>query len=304
MLGNLCNLNWFLFAWLALVGLRDPARPLRWRDQVVAMGVSLSIGTAILLVPLFTWRLFHAAYRRSARTWRPDALALGLIIVLGVGLPLLAGGARPSASTVSSPLQVARLWYDHAARLGALTPWLGDRVTTAVSYRSPGLAIRAAKIAVLILFLVWAWRRRSDPAAQAVVVLITGASVWSILAMLSRPYALLYFYDVGPWLYGSRYSFIMSFVGVVFWVVVLQPVRTGAVSIALWAFLALNVILPLHRFHLPRLGSEARWAEAVPAIERARSRDCATVVHVRQYPDPWTFNVRVGRTNRPCADGP
>lgn len=302
MLGNLCNLNWFLFAWLALVGLRDPAHPLRWRDQVVALGVSLSIGTAILLVPLFLWRLVHAARQRT--TWRAEALALGIIIVAGVGLPLLAGGARPPASEISSPTQVARLWYDHAARLGALTPWLGDRATTAASYRAPDV-VRAAKIAVLVFFVVWTWRRRFDPATQAVVALVLGVSAWTVLAMLSRPYALPYFYDVGPWLYLSRYSFIMSFAGVVYWVVALQPARegTGAASTALWVFLALNLILPLHRFHLPRLGAEARWAAAVPALQRARARDCAEVVEVRQYPDPWTFAVRVGSTSRPCGDG-
>lgn len=305
MLGNLCNLNWFLFAWLAILALRDPARPLRWRDQVVAAGVSLSIGTAILLVPLFLWRLVHAVRRRADRTtWRAEALALGILIVLGVGLPVFAGGARPPASEISSPFQVARLWYDHTARLGALTPWLGDRATTALSYRAPDV-VRAAKIAVLVFFVVWTWRRRSDPAAQAVVALVLGVSAWTILAMLSRPYALPFFYEVGPWLYMSRYAFIMSFAGVVYWVVALQPASegTGAASTALWIFLALNLILPLHRFHLPRLGAEARWAAAVPALERARARDCAEVVHVRQYPDPWTFTVRVGATSRPCADG-
>ena len=57
MTGNLCNLTWILFCWLALVGLKDPSVPLTWIEVGLSVLVTLSIGTAILLVPLFLWRL-------------------------------------------------------------------------------------------------------------------------------------------------------------------------------------------------------------------------------------------------------
>ena len=94
MMGNSCNLTWILFCWLALVGLKDPKVPLTWIEVGLSVLVTLSVGVAILLVPLFIWRLVISKARIPTSHWVRGIVQLAILIVLGVGLPLLRTGRR------------------------------------------------------------------------------------------------------------------------------------------------------------------------------------------------------------------
>lgn len=301
MLGNLCNLNWILFSWLALTGLKDPALPITKAEITMSLLVSISIGTTILLIPLFAWRLVVLLQQRRPRQeWMPGLLQAGVLVFFGVVLLLLAPGNRPRASMVPSYLDVARAWYDHAARLVALTPWLGDQLTFFLYRWQPAGLYRIAKVAFLVFIAAWGWRHRHEPLARALLLFTVCVSLWTVLAVLTRPYAMETLQNEhGQDLYASRYSFISSFAGLIFWLGVLKPAgrRPG---LLLLAFLALNLVLPLHRFTIGAYGDERRWLATATVLEQAVSTGCPRAVRVRQYPDPWEFTYVPAQPGAEC----
>ncbi|MEO8483292.1 MAG: hypothetical protein ABI634_13855 [Acidobacteriota bacterium] len=316
MLGNLCNVNWILFAGVALIGLKDPDRPLTAAELVVTALISVSVGTAILLVPLFLWRLVMTTARRRSPT--REVLAIAILILLGGVLPAVFGGSEPSAPPGVRALDIARIWYDHIARLVAFTPWIGDRLTVTVSHWRPQGLYRVGKIGFVIFLAAWAWRRRRDARAQALLALLAGVSAWTALSSLTRVYAFDFFQNqTGLWFYESRYSFIVSFTAVLFWLVVLQDLPRLLIPRATVAmgFLALSAALSMHRFNIdaysnPRFHARVvgttvvadpvtdyrvdgpigtHWQDVSDELDRARRTGCPHRVIVHQYPDPWAF---------------
>jgi hypothetical protein len=301
MTGNLCNLNWILFCWLALVGLKDPSVPLTWIEVALSVLVTLSMGTAILLVPLFTWRLAVSKDSMSMSHWVSGIVELAVLVVLGVGLLLFVD--RPSGSPLPSVRGLARMWYDHVAFLVAFTPWLGDRLTNAL-WGSLGTSLyRIGEVTFLVFSFWWTWSHRRETCAQAVMVLVLGMSLWTVLAAMVRPLALEVLQQRPEWFYDSRYAFPMSFAGVLYWMVVLAPWATahGIRNAVVVAFLVLNITMSLHRFDIGAYGPERRWQATVNALERSMATGCPRTVDVRQYPDPWRFTYVSPRPAVDCS---
>ena len=296
MAGNLCNLNWILFCWLALVALKDPSQPFALTELGLTVLVTVSTGTAILLVPLFSWRLATSLqHSRPARVSTRNALQLAIVLLCGVGLPAVFASDRLGPSPITSSLDVVSLWYDHLARLTALTPWIGDRLTYQFSEGFPAGAYLAAKLAFAGFLIGWAWVRRHDSRAQAILLFLIGVSGWTVLAVFSRPYALeLLLREHGDGLDLNRYSFIMSFAALLFWLVVLTPSppsRSRPVAAAcLMVFVVLNLTLPLYRFDIAAYGKDRRWLASAGSLEQSIRTGCPRVVTVRQYPDGWQFS--------------
>jgi len=296
MTGNLCNLTWIFFCWLALVTLKDPGVPLTWIDVGLSVLVMLSIGTAILLVPLLLWRLVVTKDRISTRHWVREIAQLACLVVLGIGL--LLHQDRPPSSPLPPVLGLAQMWYDHAARLVAVTPWLGDRLTSAL-WSSFGASL--AQVIVPAFVIWWAWLHRREARAQAILLLVLGMSFWTVIAAMVRPYAMETFQSGGLSFYTNRYSFPMSFAGVLYWGVALAPWATarGIRQAIVVAFVALNVTMSLHRFNISAYGPEPRWQASVNALENSMATGCPRTVVVRQYPDPWDFTYV---SPRPAGD--
>ena len=294
--GNLSGLPWILFCWLAFVGLKDPSVPLTWIEVGLSVLVTLSIGTAILLVPLFMWRLAVSEDRISTNQWVRGVAHLAVLIVLGVGLPLLTD--RGPRLPLPSVWDFAPVWYDHVARLVAFTPWLGDRLTTMLLMSFDTSLYLAGKVIFLVFFFWWTWLHRREVRAQGVLLVVLGMSGWIVLAVMSRSYAIdaLRLRDD----YG-RHSFPMSFAGVLYWIVVLGPWATarGIRQAIVVAFLVLNVTMSLHRFNIGAYGLERRWQASVNALERSMATGCPRAVEVRFYPDQWQFTYV---SPRPAGD--
>jgi hypothetical protein len=299
MTGNLCNLNWILFCWLALVGLKDPTVPLTWIELATSVLVAVSIGTTILVVPLFMWRLVVSKGRMPTSHWTRGILQLVALVLAGVVSLLFVH--RTSGSALPSVLAVGRAWYDHVAFLVGFIPWLGDSLANALWSSFGANLYRVGKVLFLIFGLWWTWGHRHERRTQAIVILVLGMSFWTVLAAMVRP-------NVFDALHGQsfsyhRYSFPMSFAGILFWLVVLGPWATahGIRKGIVFAFLVLNVTMSLHRFKIGAYGQEQRWQASVNALERSIVTGCPRTVPVRQYPDPWRFTYVSPRPAIDCA---
>lgn len=291
MLGNLCNTNWILFCWVSLQGLRDPQRRPGLPALLLTAAAVLSMGTSILLVPLFLWRfalVLRSGHRdRLAR----DAAQLG-IVVLSVGL-ILAGG-DPKAKS-ADPLSAAALfsaWSGHLVQLAFLTPWLGDRLTARLY--APGFetlqAAAAALTGVFLAGLAWTLRRR--PWVPGLVLWGLATSLWTVLASVVRTNALYILGSIHDQrLYQNRYAFIVSFVALLWWCALLgglrlrgRPVRALAAALA-----AIVVFTSLHRFRVPAYGVEARWRNSVALLQSSVHTGCPRIVVAPLYPDGWNL---------------
>lgn len=289
MAGNACNLNWILFCWLAFVALKDPSRAITRVEILLIPLVALSMGTAVLIVPIFGWRLWRSRQSDSPGTvWRRDALALALVIVCGVAVPVLFPGDRPTGAPFDSWWSVARAWYSHVARVGFFVLIFGDRLTPYLWFHFHTLALAVSLLVAGMVSWLW-WLHRYNPRIQAAGLLFVCLSGWVFLAVLRRPYALFLFAWDYPFM--MRYSFIMMFAGLVCCLIALSSPGWSRRSQQLaFCFIALNGLLVLHRFNIDAYGAEALWQSSVSALEQALATGCPQSVTIRQYPDDLSFS--------------
>ena len=125
-------------------------------------------------------------------------------------------------------------------------------------------------------------------------------SFWTVIAAMVRPYAMETFRSGDLSFYLNRYSFPMSFAGVLYWGVALAPWTTarGIRRAIVVAFVVLNVTMSLHRFNISAYGPEPRWQASVDALENSMATGCPRTVEVRHYPD-WHFTYV---SPRPAGD--
>ncbi len=303
MAANLCNLNWFLFCWVALLGLKDPRTSLTRPELGLTLLISLSLGTAVLLLPLFAWRLWRAWADGNRQGRQSTAIALGILVVFGVALLMPVSG-RPAASSGLAVTRVILVWMDHVVRFVGLVPWLGAQAMSRPLAPSIASWYRVGQGGLVLLTALWLWRYRRDAPVQATVLLVAGMSGWMVMAMLTRPYALAQLELGGtPPFFVTRYAFPMSFAGLLFWAVVLRPwtATRSQLSIMVVAFVALNVSLSLYRFRIPAYGEERRWDATRVALEQSIGSGCPHAVEVRQYPNRWRFVYTSPHPSPSCA---
>ena len=263
MAGNLCNLNWILFCWLALVALKDPSQPfsltelgLTWTGDGVH-GYGNPARPAVFVAAGNLTSTFAA--RASVQQKRAATRHRGAVRRRSAG-GLRVGSAGPVADNVV-PRGRQLVVRTDLARLTALTPWIGDRLTYQVSEGFPAGVYLAAKLAFAGFLIGWAWVRRHDPRAQAILLFLIGVSGWTVLvgvqpSLCTRIAAARTRRRTGL----NRYSFIMSFAALLFWLVVLTPSppsRSRPVAAAcLMVFVVLNLTLPLYRFDIAAYGKD------------------------------------------------
>lgn len=302
MLGNLCNINWFLFAWLALVGLKDPDRSFTIGELLCSWLVIMSVGTSVLLLPLFAWRLARAVIDgRSRRYVWTAAVQVASITVFG--LLLLVWIAPASEATRPPLLPLLHAHEDQVARVAMVAAWAGDAITSEISGRFRGAVPAVGAFMLVALHLFWVWPGRRRPQVQAVWLLVAGTSLWTVLVSFNRPYALAQLLDDRSYgLFMGRYSFPLSFAALVLWMCVTtltaretrRRIAPGAV------FVALSITLALHRFFVPSYGLDGRWQEAQPVIAKAIEQRCRSRVVVPIYPDGWRIQFRAHPEMPPC----
>jgi hypothetical protein len=291
MMGNLSNLNWILFGWLSMIGLKDPSLPITRTELLGTLLVTVSIGTTVLLLPLFLWRFAVSIHRgQPRRQWIWSAVHLAVLILVGVvALFFEESSHNPPRHPYGA---IAWIYYEHLIQHGLLTPWIGDRLTIAIDQPSMRLVARSVAIALLPCAAFLAWRFRRVERVQAILLFVGGVSVWTAAAVFARLGAFEYFQQpLAAATFDMRYAYPTAFAATIFWMGLLHPsalIRHRTPSLAL-IFIVLNLSLAFHRFHIPSYGAERRWEASVPALERSMEEGCPPAVIVPEYPDPWRF---------------
>lgn len=292
MLGNLCNTNWILFAWVSFLGLRDPRTRPSWIEMAVLVVVVQSMGTSALLVPVFGWRVAHAWWQgaRGERLAR-ESLLLGIVLLGGVVPPLLVGGPPNVRFEPVPVMETIPVWLAHLGQLAVVTPWLGDRATIALMSGYP-VAYSAMVLLLGAALALAAWRAHHLRWPVLLAVWGLATSTWTILATRVRPNAFPILQSIhDERLYAGRYAFAVSFVALVWWMAATGnrtwPARARRLLVV--AFVAIVTATSLHRFPADRYGVARKWVAALPALESSRRTGSPPMVKVEQYPQGWSF---------------
>jgi hypothetical protein len=298
MLGNLCNLNWMLLVWFALLGLRDPEQKVSIAELLAASAVTFSLGTAVLLAPLFTWRLLNC-YRRSElkshrkRTW--------LLFLLCSASPLWLAylshngiDGYPTFITEGIYSQGLGLLTEHLARLLMMAPWLGMGLQNTIWNLGSGAWIVPILMAIGVSRFVFQNQRESK---LAVGLYLCGIAVWPVLNWIGRPGSLPYFInDVTN--VGARYAYPLSSAAIIFWMAIIRPealVGANRSKICI-LFIVCNLVAQKtdRSFTLgPRrrpapLEQTTYWGEGAPALAASLRTGCPRNVFIQSStPGPY-----------------
>lgn len=306
MMGNLCNLNWILFIWLALVGLKNPKVSISGWELAFTSLVTVSIGTSILLVPLFVWRLGIGIRQKSPRDHQiRGILHLTLILLFGVGWLIIFRADRPSQGLDRSFFDIFTAFYDHIVRHLVFQPWIGDRLTSLfLGNQPPGTAALLA-IAFLVFLVYWARHYYRRLWCQAISILAGGVSCWSVLCILARPAAPSFFLAPATrFAFQHRYSFPLGAVAILFWMTVLRPTKLFSQwkpTLAM-VFIILNLSFAWYRFFIPPYGSTRLWQSVTVKLDRSLKTGCPRRVAVLLYPENFKFEYVALLKNESCTE--
>lgn len=285
LVGNLANVNWILFYWLALLGFQSFQKPPKLTELGRAVLCVFSIGTFVFLIPLFSLR---AWYSRRREDW-------ALLAIQGVGIVGLLFARTASVELVHTEAldQALAAFLKSAVDLLIFHPWLGD--WEAVRWRSEPYS-QLGSVCTFLMCLVWCglglarWRSIAN---QALISFTGSLALWPILAWLSRPNVFGAFDSpLSPWFLVHRYAFAVAAAGIIFWLTQVSAVKNQTARRALYAYFIMIPILTMsHRFWIAPFGMEDRWRAAAMQIQSALVKGSPCRVLAPIYPDPWTIDV-------------
>jgi len=293
MLGNLANLNWILFCGLALVGLKNPDKPLTFGELLFTLFTVASIGTFVLLIPLFIWRLGVLIYqKRPTRDILPGILQL-VILFSSTSWLIFHKGDRPPQIPIRSFSELFFAYFGHILRHGVFQPWVGDRLSVLLFGKYPKIVLLVS-FAFPLFILKWALAHFRETRCQAILIFFGGLSLWTILCILARPAALNSIQ--GPLAGGSffhRYSFPMAVGGVLLWMTVIHPLKllkNRKPTLAL-VFVVFSLFQAKHRFFVSPYGPERLWKDTVPMLENFLKHRGPEEVVAPIYPQGWQIRL-------------
>jgi hypothetical protein len=283
MAGNLTNVNWLLFYWLAFLFLKDPSRPLTLGDSIVALLVSLSCGFTILLIPLALYRAWLAP--RARYNVVPAVILIGMTA-------LLALSKNTSVAYIENPLyqQIAILIESFVDSV-VYAPWIGDWPTIALSnFSRPLNAFIGLAFALTVGCLFWPHRRK--PQVAVITLLAAGLFLWPYLCWLARPGRIQYFeLPLRGEFWRTRYSLPMAITAFLAWYVIFSFFKNRRVAKAVGTtFFVLNLIWGIYKFRIAEYGPESLWIRSVPTIERWTERPCEEL-KLPIYPQGWNIEL-------------
>jgi hypothetical protein len=311
MLGNLANLNWAFLLWMAFLGLRDPKKGLTWAELAVALLICNSLGTSVLLLPLFSWRLY-TVFRdvELKQNLRKEAYLWLIFVVTLFTLIFLNGrGVNHDAVIVPDGLLGKGLFLlvEHAARLLILTPWLGiwrqnEFWVWIQGWIWPQI-LPWLVLSMITAFLVWCFKRNRPNSWTAILLFTIGIAGWPALNWIGRRGSLATFMEcaIDPTI---RYSFPMSAAGVIFWMALIRPTRLWGKGLsqaalffiwAIWLPITPNDMKIRPRIYWPA-ASETYWHQSYPLLESSIKTGCPNDAFIPALPAGWglTYHSPLG----------
>jgi hypothetical protein len=272
--------------------------------------ILFSVGTSILLLPLFLWRFVRYIRTSNSATERIHEAAL-FTVFLGAnfwhiylhqrdGLPF----TPPAVYEIlrSGPKALARNFYE----MLIFRPWLGEGLTTLLEESTAFYYVNIA-LRVIIGFFLFGWLLKNikKPSAQGLSLLILGFSIWPLLVVFARPGALGVFLSGNYW--NSRYAFPTGVVGPFFWLAICKPQRLfqGKLPTIGTLFLCLGLYwgttqsrIPSFRTMWPAL--EYRWVSWSHKLAAELASPCPVPLIVQIYPPPCILTFTPGPERNHC----
>jgi hypothetical protein len=283
--GNLANLHWLFFLWLAWLGIQDPDVSLTKFDAIAAVLAAFTEGSTVVLIPLFLFRAIIRA--RRAGKLGASVMEMGIVALLLV-MAVVDYTVRPAFISPPS-VDLTLLWrvFWRTGFRSLFQPWLGDQATLLLE------AHRALFSSVALVFLavggVVLFRKRSQIRTSQLTAFLFLICVlfWTLLACRVRPMSTtLSFLDATPSYWKERYAFPLGVASTLFWFALFRPEKRRLLGGLLVVTLLMSVP---SRFWIPRYRTKSRWASVVPLLERSRGTGCPQIVIVPLSPEGWTI---------------
>lgn len=301
MTGNLCNINWSLFFWLALVGLKHPNNKWTVGDALVILIGITSTGTFPLLIPLFCWRIWV-----NRQTPRRGEIFLTFLMFLSLFWLTIHKGDRPPQPENLEVLNVLRFYISHLISYVGIHPWGGENLGFSLVRDKHSLAFSVVGILLFTFLIVWAAHSRKSLRAQVLTLFLGGTTLWVVLCAVARPLAYVVFN--GQYLNRNfmqhRYSFASSIAAMIFWLGLVHPpsdlftkwqiLLSSGRSFFIFFLLLASVGSVVPRFRIDSYGPDRLWFITSEQLRTAMKKGCSEPIHVRTYPAPWGYVYNPG----------
>jgi hypothetical protein len=310
MVGNIANINWMLLVWLALVGLRDPKVPFNLWEIILAIFIIGSVGTSILLLPLFIWRFVYGVrYARNLTQKVQESAVLSAIILMNLVLISLKGGTTepfPAALRERIDLFGPQMMLRNFYELLVFRPWFGESFTATLEENS-NFHFFDIGLRVLFVLVIGAWITKNwkNPKVHALLLFSSGFVVWPVLVWFARPGSLDVFINGAYW--DCRYSFPTGVIAPFVWMSFLSPqtlFKKWRPSLGL-VFLCIAIHQVEGKPRLPSFQKlfpdpSIRWSEWSTRVEKELNSPCKSDLTVPHFPPGFGMVIRTSWDRPDC----
>lgn len=320
-LGHLAAVHYLLVVLLALLILKDPGKPYRLWEMLLAALVVLSSGLAAALAPALAVRLWVTLYARPAAgvplvpgaAAREIALAGIVFALVSINaLVVLSGvniGRDEAAIDAFEPAKLLSAWGVAAAGYFLLHPFGGTVAVSEIMRLLPLSAlVLTAGLVYAGMFRTLAGSRGREHAALIGAWLTSPFVLIGLLALLRHPGLQMFLLDE-HWFHFSwwmRYNYLLAVFGIASWLLLLSPSALlpgrRLANIVVFMLCAAYASQANWYFDIPAYGTEYRWQQTAGALERAVRTGCPRRVVIKLYPGDWEFTYHATKANPVCRE--
>lgn len=291
MVGNLPNLNWILHMWLLLVLLKDPGEPLRIGEGLGSILCFFSVGTGIVLFPVYLWRFITFRKKNGGKIDRILATVMIFFLIAQAALFSIRGTEKPDFFFIGN------IWLTpfvrHIFLQVFVQPFFGDTIATGLWH------IRwldwSLRVVVFIPFVYLVYQHRSKPQVQGISLALIGTISTLVLCWMARPLVIRYYAHVPhEEFWRSHYSFPLAFVAFLFWVALIGIFSEQVQKKVVPVLIILTVLYRIPSFPIKRYGKEERWKAGVQKVKQVwEHQGLEAPVAIPIYPDNWSMDLNV-----------
>lgn len=303
-LGNLTNLHYVMFAFVALVLLRNPADNHSLLELVCVAFTVLSTSLTIGLIPLAAYRVYlKRVSRRNASTdgpssgrsaWREWAILLMLCFppiwsIQDIILHPTNAGITPVPVDLGLPdlikglVNISTIYY-------LLFPLAGNKtINELLPYFPPFILL--VPLAVFVTVRMHAlWR---EDRVRAGVVMLWLAAMGAVIVMIffarTVGFKVVFLTNWGHHAWWGRYDYLTAMPAVLMWFLLLRPrsiidLRKTAAVVALIVFSS-GLFHARYIFEIGRYTEQEYWKETARELKQSFATGCPSTVEVDVFPN-------------------
>jgi hypothetical protein len=287
--GNIANLHWVLYMYLAVLGLKRPDSKFTIPEICITALAVLSEGATLTLLPLYCMRLvFQFLRKRGIYFYIQEMLMVVFILLLGV----INFSIREQSTVNVNLIFLLKIYIKTTVCEFLSYPWL---YSTLYKVQSKYWIVPGFYLSAFTIF--WLVKRPRKEDFWIPVFFFGSVLLYPVMIGVVRPGSA---FSEGSWWLFMRYGFPAGFSGYIFWVWFLSGLRLKNASFVNFVFVYLTLMSFVFSLHSGFFIQPAKQTNYFfihsSEIDNVRTNKESKQIVIPIEPKDWAMSIGSGQT--------